>query len=182
MVGSVAAKVMWVERAKVFTVALALMLVAAWVVTAEPAEAAFPGANGKIAFSSNLVTATNPTGDSEIFTMEPDGTNVTQLTDNTVSDGFLAYSVDGTKIEFVSFRDGKSEIYKMEADGSNQTRLTNNSASDFRPAWSPDGTKIAFNSDRDGDNEIFVMNSDGSRQKNPTKNSVFDSQPDWQPT
>ncbi len=43
---------------------------------AREAEAAFPGANGKIAFESDRTTGrcvNNPTGDSEIFAMNRDG-------------------------------------------------------------------------------------------------------------
>jgi hypothetical protein len=52
----------------------------------DPAKAAYPGANGKIAFASTRTTGEgvdNPTGDYEIFTMNPDGTGITQLTNNT---------------------------------------------------------------------------------------------------
>ena len=77
-----------------------------------------------------------------------------------------AWSPDGTKIAFVSDRDGDTEIYVMNADGSHPTNLTNTSAEDRTPAWSPDGTKIAFVSSRDGSAGIYVMNADGS---NPTR-------------
>ena len=42
-----------------------------------PAEAAFPGANGVIAFASSRTTGKgvdNPTGDYKLFAMNPDGT------------------------------------------------------------------------------------------------------------
>ncbi len=127
-----------------FGALLALLLAAALavgllvLVGTKPAEAAFPGTNGKIAFSSDRVTATNPEGDTEIFTMEPDGTNVQQLTDNTESDIFPEWSPDGTQIAFTSDRDdGNFEVYTMEADGDNQTNRTNNVAGDQLPDWQP---------------------------------------------
>ena len=67
------------------------------------------------------------------------------------------WSFDGTRITFISDRDGNNEIYVMDTDGSNQTRLTNDLVEDTRPSWSPDGTKIAFASSRDGNSEIYVM-------------------------
>ena len=67
------------------------------------------------------------------------------------------WSPDGTRITFISDRDGNNEIYVMDADGSNQTNLTNNDVWDDFPNWSPDGTKIAFSSSRDGNIEIYVM-------------------------
>ena len=60
-------------------------LLVALVGTPREAEATFPGDNGRIAFASNRTTGegvVNPEGDFEIFTMNPDGTGLTQLTHN----------------------------------------------------------------------------------------------------
>ena len=92
---------------------------------------------------------------------------VVNLTNNTQRDGMPAWSPDGTKIAFVSNRDGNSEIYVMNADGTNPVQLTRNGGHVQNPAWSPDGTKIAFESlnrfpgipDSRG---LYVMNADGT--------------------
>ncbi len=52
----------------------------------DPAKAAFPGANGKIVFSSNKVTHANPTGEPEIFTMNADGSKKKARTSNDAPD------------------------------------------------------------------------------------------------
>ncbi len=44
---------------------------------------------------------------------------------------------DGTKIAFMSDREGNLDIYVMAADGSSPINLTNHSALDFEPAWFP---------------------------------------------
>ena len=139
------------------------------------AAASFPGANGKIAFQ------TNRDGNYEVYSMNPDGSGQTNLTNNASVDGNPTWSPDGTKIAFASDRDGNYEVYVMNADGSGQTRLTNNASFDYEPTWSPDGTKIAFTSDRDPDGEIFVMNADGSAQVQLTFNGTFDDEPSWSP-
>src|SRR5436309_1473813 len=90
-----------------------LFLVAAcFVFVAAPAQAAFPGKNGKIAFSYEGATLS-------VYTMNPDGTNNTALT----SGADPAWSPDGTKIVFSRNVDccRNSEIYVMDADGGNQT-------------------------------------------------------------
>ncbi|MBA3415284.1 MAG: PD40 domain-containing protein [Chloroflexia bacterium] len=116
----------------------ALTLVGGWLgATREPAGAAFPGRNGKIVFASDRVTAGNPTGDFEIFSMNPDGTGIKQLTKNTASDSGPVGSPDGKQITFQSNRDGNFEIYTMAVDGGNQTRRTQNASSDIRPDWQP---------------------------------------------
>jgi hypothetical protein len=89
--------------------------------------------------------------------MNPDGSGVSRLTDNTASDSTPDWSPDGKQIAFGSNRDGKSAIYKMNADGSGQTKIDYQAPcidpqdpdsprciGDGSPVWSPDGTKIAF--------------------------------------
>ena len=131
----------------------------------------------KIAFSSNLEVGTNV----DIYVMNPDGSNTTRLTNNAGTDQYPAFSADGSKIAFVSDRDGNSEIYVMNSDGTGQTNLTNNPAVDSYPAFSPDGSKIAFTSFRDGNPEIYVMNSDGTNLVNLTNNEATDGIPAFSP-
>ena len=119
-------------------------------------------ADSKIVFSSDR------DGNSEIYVMNPDGTNQTRLTNNNTEEAQPSWSPDGTKIAFESNRDGNPEIYVMNTGGANQVRLTNNTASDSDPAWSPDGSKIAFRSYRDGNSEVYVMNADGTNPVNLT--------------
>ncbi|MDE2975772.1 MAG: DPP IV N-terminal domain-containing protein [Gemmatimonadota bacterium] len=104
-----------------------------------------------------------------------------RLTNDTASDYSPAWSPDGTKIAFYSYRDGNSEIYVMDADGGNQTRLTYNDAGDRDPAWSPDGTKIAFASNRDDSWEIYVMDADGGNRTRLTNDTFLDLGPEWSP-
>jgi Tol biopolymer transport system component len=141
-----------------------------------PAHAAFLGANGRIAFTSDR------DGNREIYVMNADGTGQTRLTNDPASDSDPAWSPDGTKIAFVSSRDaGDFEIYKMNADGTGQTRLTNEQFLDADPAWSPDGTKIAFTSRRDGSNQIYLMNADGTSPLRLTNNGASEGFPAWSP-
>src|SRR5437867_3067492 len=136
----------------------------------------FPGANGKIAFTSQ-----RDEGNDEIYVMNADGTAQTRLTNNTANDFNPSWSPDGAKIAFTSDKDFLFEIYVMNPDGTGQTRLTNNTADDDFPSWSPDGTKIAFMSNRDGNLEIYTMNANGTAQTRLTNNTANDFTPIWSP-
>ncbi len=129
----------------------------------------------KIAFVSRR------TGVDQVWVMDADGDNPTQLTFDLAPKGQLPdWSPDGTKIAYQSLATGAGDIYVMNADGSNQTRLTTDPALDFGPTWSPTGTRIAFLSARNGPNrELFVMNIDGTGQTliHPGDHAV----PGWQP-
>src|SRR5882672_3821592 len=110
---------------------------------------------------------------SEVWVINANGTGLTQLTQGGGFPG--AWSPDGTRIAFVSARDGDDEVYIMNADGSDVTQITHNDLiRDFPTGWSPDGNQILFQSDRDGNTELYVMNVDGSGVTRLTDNPASD--------
>ena len=74
-------------------------------------------------------------GDYEVLVMDVDGSNLTNLSQNSAFDADPVWSPDGTKIAFMSVRDGNAEIYVMNADGTNQTRITTYDGDDVGPVW-----------------------------------------------
>jgi len=118
----------------------------------------------------------------EIYSMEADGTEVDNLTDDNGASNFdPSWSPDGTKILFRKETGGPSHIWVMNADGSDPISLTNDRWSDFNPSWSPDGTKIAFDRVMDGNSDIWIMNADGSDQTNVTNDAPTELKPSWSP-
>ena len=79
-----------------------------------------------------------------IFTMDPDGGNVTRLTRSFGLDP--GYSPGGTLIMFGSTEPGREGIWVMDADDGGNERLVSATPagfeSDFAPRFSPDGTKV----------------------------------------
>ena len=73
-----------------------------------------------------------------------------------------AWSPDGTKLAFMSNRDGNPEIYIVNRDGTNLRRITNHPNADVTPTWSPSGTQLAFTSDRSGLPQVYIVNVDGT--------------------
>jgi len=128
----------------------------------------------KIVFTSNR----SGSGKTEIWMANTDGSGLLRLTTSIQrgSDGNgpifsldfgPAWSPDGSKIVFVSNREGAdTELYVMNPDGSNLLRLTDDSLDDTLPAWSPDSQRIVFTKNngggthiinRDGTNLVFFM-------------------------
>ena len=75
-------------------------------------------------------------GNSELYVMNRDGSNVTRLTNQPAIDVSPTWSPSGTQIAFTSDRSGAPQIYIIDADGRNLFKMTAESWCD-RPTWSP---------------------------------------------
>jgi hypothetical protein len=114
--------------------------------------------------------------------MQPDGSHLTNLTQNVGSDVLPDWSPDGSKLAFESDRDVGFDIFVM---ASNSPAAVNLSAGDgpidTQPAWSPDGSLIAFSSASGASFDIYRMQADGSDRTQLTDASRDDLFPNWQP-
>jgi Tol biopolymer transport system component len=112
-----------------------------------PAQATFPGRNGRIAYSLGEALPGGFPSPSQIFTVKPDGTGQRQLIhvadDKTAASP--AWSPDGRRIAFQSNVDGEFQLWVMNADGSGQARLLSDPGyNHYQPSWSPDGARLVF--------------------------------------
>ncbi len=92
-----------------------------------------------------------------------------------------AADAHGSRIAFMSLRDGNWEVYVMNWDGGDQQNLTRSPGNDGLPTWSPDGQWIAFVSDRSGQWAVWAMRPDGSepRQLFSLEGSFGSGDYDW---
>ena len=166
---------------------------------ADPAGAgAYPGRNGKLAFSYRHCGTSSCEGD--IAVVNPDGSGLTSLTSGPADDVDPAWSPDGSKILFASNRDDPDPtdytynygLYVMNADGSGLTRVSYDAnMSRTEPTWSPDGARIAFQNVDYSDPadfplpwpDVWVVNADGSGLANLTADNQYDydTRPAWSP-
>lgn len=90
-----------------------------------------------------VYSITNENRTSDIYRIDPDGENLTRLTENTYSpcecSGYLSpvWSPDGSKIAYLSVDSVKHDIFIMNPDGSEQTRLTNDPKNQELDRWYP---------------------------------------------
>jgi Tol biopolymer transport system component len=99
-------------------------------------------AEGLIAFTSAIEN-----GNLDIYTMRPDGSGLTNLTNNPAHDVNPFWSPDGKRIAFESDRTGFMQIFLMDVDGKNVVQLTDGEADhrfESSDPWSPDGSKLLF--------------------------------------
>ena len=150
---------------------------------AAPAEATFPGGNGKIAYYDSRQSPT------QIHTIDPDGSGETQVTSGRRSSVAPGWSADGAKIVFVR---GKSPFVAtalviMNADGSGRSVLLRDGVGRGRdalrsPTWSPDGSQIAFcAAGRRKPYKVYVINADGSGLEKASRGPNVDCFPSWSP-
>ena len=156
-------------------------------------------ANGKIVFSSDR----QGNNSLLIWTMNPDGSNPTQLTFKAANssytyDGEPRWSPDGNRIAFRSYGRGNNasnSIYMMNADGSNlhEVIIDLSGVTDFPEIgsfdWSPDGTRFVFDIGAHAGipeakltTNIFIAGADGKNLVKLTHDTeIVNGVPRWSP-
>jgi Tol biopolymer transport system component len=149
--------------------------------------------NAKIAYTSRGVQTSNTDGDEEIFVMNANGSNPSNLTNSSGNDSAPDYSPNGTRIAYTFSAGGlfgDVDVYTMVAlDGTDRRNVTNTTGNvlEYSPDYSPDGKRIAFtstgvrNSNPEGDSEVYTIAANGSGTKNVTRTdaSIGDADPAW---
>jgi TolB protein len=121
--------------------------------------------------------------DEDLYTIAPDGSDLTRVTTSRLHDFQGSWSPDGSRIAFVrETRRLGPKVFVMDAGGTDATRLTTDAVEEFWPAFSPDGTRIAVARCADFTCDLYLMDPDGSDPTQLTGSPGLDSRPDWQPT
>ena len=125
---------------------------------------------------TNMASAVSPDGKTiavdiqgTIATMPISGGPLQLLTDGMGDERHPAWSPDGNKILFHSYRDGNYHLWMINKDGSGLKQLTFGYYDEREPQWSPDGSRILFASDRSGNYDIWEMTLSSNQFKQCTK-------------
>lgn len=159
----------------------ALFRLATWNFTTEMISGTEGGSQGKWSPDGGRIAFSK---DGDIFTMNPDGGNLINLTNSSGSDDREpAWSPNGQQIVYASNQDGPWQIFVIPAGGGDATKITDVEADNRQPYWVRSSgllsgsESIVFTSNRDGNQEIYVMQTDGSDQRNLSNNAANDNQP-----
>jgi Tol biopolymer transport system component len=126
----------------------------------------------------------------DVFSMRPDGSQVTRLTDSKGLSGEPALSPDGLSIAIEADRGDPAHaegIYVMEADGGELRRVTAPAAGlrDGKPRFSPNGKRLVFTRYRgQGRAEkaaLFTVRLDGTGVRRLTAYTLHVDDSDWSP-
>ncbi|HWN17289.1 MAG TPA: hypothetical protein VNO19_00095 [Gemmatimonadales bacterium] len=130
------------------------------------------GPDALIAFTSNSFDLL------AVFTINPDGSGLRQLTPNDEAESNPVWSPDGRRILFTNDVD----LYVMNADGSGRVKLVDGDVGIFDQRWSPDGQMIAYADLREADedlvSDLWVIRADGTGK---IKLDEQASEPSWAP-
>jgi len=127
-----------------------------------------------------FVSTRNGVADTELYLMNPDGTNPVRLTDDTLDDRMPDWSPDSQKIAFT--KSNGAGIHIMNRDGTNIVSVLTFSA---WPSWSPDGSKLAFvqlDPDNNFRGNVFIAKTDGTDKVRLTNNPDGARAPSWAPS
>jgi Tol biopolymer transport system component len=136
-------------------------------------QATSPGGNGKIAFASN----------EELFTIDPDGTDLTRIPTTSCEGLEPDWAPDSRAIGFIE-RCGPSGTFDLSVvnvDGTALRRIYATNRDDARIDWSPDGSQALFISDASGNREIYKSDAGFTQVVNLTNSPRDDDFPAWSP-
>jgi len=132
-----------------------------------PPEGGSPENIGKIIFCSES-EETEESGDYYLYTINPDGSNMTKLAFFGNWMWHPMWSPEYSRIAYSANLGDTEKIFIMTADGSENKQLTFGDGRDKFPTWSPDGNLIAYISYIDGTPNLFVIDIYGKNQKQLT--------------
>jgi TolB protein len=132
-------------------------------------------------FQTKIVYVSKGQGGKELFLMDFDGRNVSQLTRHQSISLSPRFSPDGTKIAFTSYKSGNPDLYLKFVRSGEERRVASHTGLNITPSWSPDGQRLALTLSKDGNSEIYTMRLDGSGLLRLTNHPAIDVSPSWSP-
>ena len=139
---------------------------------------------GKSLVGTHIYFTSNRTGNKEIWMMDPDGSNVKQITNFKSISTQPAASSEPGRIAFTSWAHTNPAIFVFAVDPVRDLRFYNQRASvNSSPSFTPDGKQIVYSSSAPDDRccRIFIANLDGSGLRPISPAGFIDTEPKVNP-
>ncbi len=178
---------LWIGAALVVLIVL-MVLVATWlllllgIIGSKVVKPTVYSPDGRISFVRK-----GEDGKTDLYVINPDGTNQQRVTENLPIEGTNAWSPDGRRLLLQASVGGISTVVRMDIGPDNKSANAVQLTADVKvdsafPSWSPDGTQVLFQSKRDGGNsQVFVMNTEGNGKRRLSDGKGYAGQPAWSP-
>jgi tricorn protease-like protein len=118
----------------------------------------------------------------DLYSLPAAGGEAKAITSGLAFDSQPSVSPDGTRIAFISDRDGSENLWIATIDGSDPKQLSKDPQGDFEsPSWTPDGDYVLVSrKPNDGLHEIWMYNIQGGTGVQVTKSSPAATTPPQQ--
>ncbi|HEY0321648.1 MAG TPA: protein kinase [Pyrinomonadaceae bacterium] len=137
---------------------------------------AFSPDGKRIAYQRNTIG-----GGLDIWIIDADGKNATQLTTDPAGDVFPSWFPDGNRIAFLSARQGQAGLWSVDVQTGREQLLVKMNQDVGYPQLSPDGTEIAFNSRKNGTSNVWVVSLKGGEPRQLTFETGLTGFARWSP-
>jgi Tol biopolymer transport system component len=117
----------------------------------------------------------------DIYVMNADGTNQTQLTTSPGFDERPSWFPDSEQIAFLSTRNGHDEMWALSLKSGNERKLFALNQDITFPQLSPDGKHVLFNSKKSGTTNLWIVPVEGGEPKQLTFDKEASGFACWSP-
>ena len=121
------------------------------------------------------------TSSKRVVIMDYDGRNQRPLSADGVLALYPTWFPDGTRVAYVTYRQGRPEIVAQNVTTGQVRSLAFFPGLNASPAISPDGRQMLLVLSRDGNPEVYRMAVDGSELKRLTFTPAVETSPVWSP-
>ena len=121
-------------------------------------------------------------GNGEIYVIDVDGKNLTNITLHDSLDYHPVGSPDGRFMAWVSDRSGMRQVWMANRDGSEPRQVTDHEQPAIDPSFSPDGIQMVYDvADSTGNVDLWIVDVTTGEKQQLTTDPATDSHGFWSP-
>ena len=137
------------------------------------------GADGM--FLTKIAFVGDATGHKEVYVCGFGGKDVRQITSDKAMALFPAFSRDGARLLFNSYRDEEGFLMMKDMKTGKVSRASSRKGLNLGGAWSPDGKRVALTYSDGGEQAIYLIEINGSNPRRLTEHYGINVSPTFSP-